>query len=159
MAAAVLTSVIAQDLAQKDGRRWIEELHTDQFGIQHPRFYMCAAAFDAAAQLLLDKAQTIIDLQNQETDTNVAQVTTIGSLAAPTFNYSTVNQNLAALRAAYQTSTQTQAIMIGDYLSTLTDAQLQNIFGLTAGQVTTLRSNKLTPAATMAASIRSAVGQ
>jgi hypothetical protein len=49
--------------------------------------------------------------------------------------------------------------MIGDFLSSLTDGQLQTIFSMTAGQVTTLRSTKLTPAATAAATIRAATGQ
>jgi len=35
---------------------------------------------------------------------------------------------------------------------------LQTLFGLTAGQVTTLRNQKLTPAASAAATIRAATG-
>jgi hypothetical protein len=159
MPAAVLTAAIAADLAQKDGRRWIEELFTDQYGVAYPRFYLCAAGFNAAAQLPLDQAQLVIDLQNSEIGTNINAVTTLGSLANPTTNYSTPAQNFAALRVVYQTVTQTQAIFIGDFLNTLTDVQLENAFGLTQTQVTNLRSNKLQPAATLATSIRSAVGQ
>jgi hypothetical protein len=48
--------------------------------------------------------------------------------------------------------------MIGDFLSTLTNAQLQTLFSMTSGQVTTLRSSKLTPAASAAATIRAATG-
>ncbi len=95
----------------------------------------------------------------REIERNVVDVTTNGSLATPVLILSTAAANFAALRAAYQTSTKVEAIMIGDFLSTLTDAQLQTAFSLTAGQVTTLRTNKLTPAASAAATIRAATGQ
>ena len=54
--------------------------------------------------------------------------------------------------------TQTQAVMSADYLATLTNAQLMAAFGLTLTQVQTLRTNKLTPAVSLAASIRSSTG-
>ncbi len=94
-----------------------------------------------------------------EIERNIADVTANGSLATPVLVLSTAAANFAALRTAYQTATKVEAIMIGDFLSTLTDAQLQNAFSLTAGQVTTLRTNKLTPAASAAATIRAAAGQ
>lgn len=159
MAAATLTSVILSDAVQKDGRRLITELHTDQYGVSYPRGYMCAALFDAVSQLSADATQLIADLAAGEINTNVNAVISLGSLASPTLQYSSATQNFAALRLAYATATQTQAVMIGDFLNTLTDTQLQNAFGLTAAQVTTLRTNKLQPAATLAASIRSTTGQ
>lgn len=97
--------------------------------------------------------------QAAEVTKNITAVEADGSIAAPTFVYSTPAQNAAALRAAYQFATRTQAIMIGDFLNSLTDVQLENAFGLTAGQVATLRTNKLAPAATAAATIRAAAGQ
>lgn len=93
-----------------------------------------------------------------EIDRNLQQIKSLGSLAAVTLVASTAAQNASALRAAYATASKLEAIMIGDYLSTLTDTQLQNAFGLTPTQVTNLRTNKLTPAASTASTIRSAVG-
>ena len=48
--------------------------------------------------------------------------------------------------------------MIGDFLASLTDTQLRNAFSMTAGQVTTLRTNKLTPATNAATTIRATTG-
>ncbi len=94
----------------------------------------------------------------REIERNIQDVTTNGSLATPVLILSTAAANFAALRTAYLTATKVEAIMMGDFLSTLTDGQLQTAFGLTAGQVTTLRTNKLTPAASAASTIRATTG-
>lgn len=156
---SIAASSIAEIATQRDGRRWIVERFIDNVGIAWFRRYLAPAVFDIVAQLALDAAQIDADIKAAEIAANVAQVTTFGSLAVIVMNYTTASANLAALRQAYQIATQLQAIMIGDFLSTLTDAQLQSIFNLTAAQVTTLRTNKLTPAANTAAAIRAAAGQ
>jgi hypothetical protein len=156
----IVSSVITADSPQKDGRRWIGEAHTDQVAVIHTFTYLAPnAAWDANAAMTARVPIINGDLTAGEIGANVAAVTALGSVAVPTFVYSTVPTNVAALRAAYATATHEQAVMIGDYLSSLTDAQLETAFGLTAGQVATLRTNKLTPAATLAASIRAAAGQ
>jgi hypothetical protein len=107
------------------------------------------------ARVVVLNAALVVD----EIADNIAGVQSMGSLATVIRQHSTVAQNARALREAYQNATRLDAIMIGDYLSGLTDGQLQTAFGLTAPQVTTLRTNKLTPAASQAAAIRSAAGQ
>jgi hypothetical protein len=67
-------------------------------------------------------------------------------------------QGINALRAAYQDATRTEAIFTGDFLGSLTDAQLRNAFGITQAQVTTLRTNKLVPAENAANTIRATSG-
>ena len=121
--------------------------------------YLCPAVWDASSAMLARASQLYADKIQGEIDSNVNDITLRGSLASPTIKYSTVAANAAALREAYRSSTRTEAVMIGDYLNTLTNAQLQAAFGLTAGQVSTLRTNKLAPAATLAASIRASTGQ
>jgi len=121
--------------------------------------YLADKATDQAAHLAAAATQLLADLSSNEVSDNISAVLSLGSLATPAFVYSIVADNVVALRAAYAVATQLQAVMIGDFLSTLTNLQLQNAFGLTAGQVTTLRTNKLTPAATIAANIRAAAGQ
>jgi hypothetical protein len=155
----IVSSIIDQDSAQRDGRRAIRELHTDHVGVQYPVQYLAPAVFDANAALAARVSVLEDQIKQAEISANIAQVMAVGSLASPTLVYSTAAENFAALRTAYQTSTQVQAVMIGDFLNTLSNAQLQAAFGLTAGQVTTLRTNKLTPAASLAASIRATVGQ
>ena len=156
---SIVSSVIAATDTQKDGRKWVRELHTDHVGVQYVRHYLAQAADDLNAALAAYAVILAANTTASEIASNLSAVLTTGSLAVPTFIYSTQGANLAALRAAYAISTRNEAIMIGDFLSSLTDGQLQTIFSMTAGQVTTLRSNRLTPAASLAASIRSAVGQ
>ena len=100
-----------------------------------------------------------ISLRSSEILGNMDSIVLLGADATVTRNYSNVAQNVAALRERYRSSTRIEAVMIGGYLSALTDGQLQTTFGLTAGQVTTLRTIKLTPAAAQAAAIRAAAGE
>lgn len=93
-----------------------------------------------------------------EIEDNVNDIKANGSLATVTLINSTAGQNATALRAAYGVASKLEAIMIGDYLNTLTDAQLQAAFSLSAAQVTNLRNNKLIPAANTASAVRAAVG-
>ena len=159
MAASIVSSSILADLRQIDGRRAIQELHTDSVGRQYSNLYLATALLDATAQLAINASTLLAQMVAAEIAANIDSVSTIGSLASPTFVYSTVAANVAALRAAYALATRSQVIMMGDFLASLTDGQLQTAFGLTAGQVTTLRTNKLTLAATAAATIRAASGQ
>lgn len=145
--------------AQKDGRSIVSEVHTDLLGLKHDIGYLAAADADLNAALAQHANDLGNNLDQAEVSDNINQVLTLGSLASPSLRYSTAAENFSALREAYRNSTQTQAVMIGDFLNTLTSQQIQNAFGLTAGQVTTLKTNKLAPAAALAASIRSSAGQ
>ena len=156
---SIVSSIIADTAVQIDGRKWVRETHTDNIGLKWERNYLAGALDDLNAALAAYAVILAANITAQEIASNLSAVLANGSLAVPTFVYSTQSANLTALRAAYTTATRNDAIMIGDFLSSLTDGQLQTIFSMSAGQVTTLRSNKLTPAATLAASIRSATGQ
>lgn len=153
-----LVSSFTQEVAQKGGRRWTLEKHIDDFGVPHEFYYLADAGFDCNALMLLRASKILEWLADQEIAENIAEVTRLGSLASPKFVYSTAAANASALRVAYATMTREDAIMAGDFLSTLTDAQLRNAFNITQAQVDTLRANKLTPAATLAAEIRAATG-
>lgn len=156
---AIVSSVLIEAALQRDGRLWSGEQHTDQLGL----VYLYRTLLDAGvnATTVMNARVAVINalLITNEIAANLAAIETLGAPAAVTFNYSTAAQNAAAVRAAYATMTQTQAIFTGEFLGSLTDAQLQNAFGLTAGQVTALRTNKLTPATVAAATIRASVGQ
>lgn len=156
---SIVSSVIASTDVQRDGRKWVREIHTDQVAVQYVRTYLAGAADDLNAALAAYAVILASNINLQEIASNVAAVLANGSLATISLVYSTAADNRAAGRLAYQNATRTDAIMIGDFLSSLTDGQLQTIFSMTAGQVTTLRTNKLTPAATAAATIRAAAGQ
>ena len=156
---SIVSSVIAATDVQKDGRKWVRELHTDNVAVKWERSYLAGALDDLNAALAAYAVILAANITAQEIASNLSAVLANGSLAVPIFVYSTQSAHLTALRAAYAISTRNDAIMIGDFLSSLTDGQLQTIFSMSAGQVTTLRSSKLTPAATLAASIRVTVGQ
>lgn len=113
---------------------------------------------DAQARLDGMAAARLLQRAQSEIKSNLAEIMTNGSLAVVTLKNSTVAENAAALVVAYVDAKRTEAIMIGDFLNSLTDAQLRTAFGLTQQQVTNLRTNKLAPAATEAAAIRAADG-
>jgi hypothetical protein len=156
---SIVSSVIDSQTVQVDGRKSVHETHTDQIGAKYAHSWLAPGNADLNAALAAYATQLGLDITAAEIASNVASVLALGSLASPVLVYSTAAANFAALRVAYQTATQFQAVMIGDFLNTLTSNQLQNAFGLTAGQVTTLQTNKLQPAATLASSIRATVGQ
>jgi hypothetical protein len=158
--ATIASSTIIQDQLQKDGRRDIVERHVDSAGLVYLMRYLAPDVAWNAATVLAARAISLgTSIVTKEIENNINQIVTVGSLAVIVITYSTPAANFAALRAAYGAATRHQAIYIADFLSTLTDAQLQAAFGLTAPQVTTLRTSKLTPAVALASSIRASAGQ
>ena len=155
----IVSSVIESTDAQKDKRSWIHELHIDHIGGQHSLVYLADQGYDTATALANHAAGLASNATASEISLNLMEITSLGKFATPTLVHSTAAQNVTALRAAYQGATQVEAIMMGDYLNTFTDAQLMNAFGLTQTQVTNLRNNKLIPAAAAADDIRAATGQ
>jgi hypothetical protein len=154
----IASSETVQVSVQADGRRYVLEHHTDHLGVVHPRTWLAGAADNLAAALAAYATNLAEALRQREIDANIASVLLNGSTAVTTFQHSTIAENRTALRAAYLTATRTDAIMIGDFLSSQTNAVLQALFSMTTTQVNTLRTNKLTPAANAAATIRAATG-
>lgn len=155
---AIVSSVIESVSEQRDGRRWVHEKHTDQLGELHERQWLAEPGDDLDAALAGYAAAISGALLAAEISANMEQIKTDGSLANVSLEHSTIAQNRAQLRQEYRNATRTEAIMIGDYLNTFSDVQLQNLFGLTAGQAANLRASKLTPAVNAAATIRAAAG-
>jgi hypothetical protein len=143
---------------QKNGTTIVTVTLTDSAGVNYPYVFVAPVGYNIATFFTQLSANLTNDLAALEISNNLSQVSTIGSQAVPTFIYSTVVANVAALRVFYSTATRTQAVFIGDYLSSLTNVQLENAFGLSLAQVTTLRANFLTPAAATATTIRASVG-
>jgi hypothetical protein len=155
---SIVSSTVTVEHAQIDGRRWARETHTDHLGVQHIFDYLSEVGADTAAILSARAAGLPGQLAAQEISQNIQAVKSLGSLASPTFQHSTAGANAAALREAYGAMAQQEAIMTGDYLNTLTNGQLAAAFGITTGQAQTLRTNKMAPAAAVAASIRAEAG-
>ncbi len=155
---SIVNSIVLSQIAQTDGRVWVTEQHTDQLGITYDIVYLAANPTIIAAHLATSATNVWNQLVASEIANNINMVEALGKYATPTVNYSTSAQNAATLPIIYAAATQVQAIMIGDYLNTLTALQLENAFGWTAAQVATLQANWLVPAAAAAATIRSAAG-
>jgi hypothetical protein len=154
----ITSSETLSALVQRDFRRWVHERHVDHLGVEHVRHWL-AGVNDNLAAALADYAVALVEaLRAREIEANIAAILADGSLATITVQHSTAAQNRSALREAYRSATRVQAVMIGDYLNTLTNNQLATAFGITTQEASTLRANKLEPAATIASGIRSAVG-
>lgn len=154
----IVSSVIAETALQRDGRRYVREHHTDHLGALWPRSYLAGAADDLTVAMAAYAVILVDQLRDAEIARNIAAVLADGRNAATTTLYSTAAENFAALRERYAGMTRTEAIFAGDFLASLTDAQLRTAFGMTQAQVNSLRTSKLTPATNAAATIRAATG-
>lgn len=144
---------------QADGRSYVRETHTDAFGDVVVCEYLASTNEDYTS--IMNARAIAIDAEKKQSEIsrNIASISEHGSLAVTVFRYSTKAENIGPLRDAYRHAGRETCIMIADYLATLTDAQLRNIFGKTQAQVDTLRANKLTPAIGLANSLRVAGGE
>lgn len=155
---SIVSSVIEFVSQQTGGLRYVTEAHTDHLGVVRRIVALRDGAVDDDAELARHATQMPIDLRQAEIAENIALILRDGAQAVLTLNHSTVGQMRAALREAFRIATRQEAAFIGDFLNALTDVQLQTAFGMTAQQVTTLRNNRLIPAANIVAAINSAVG-
>jgi hypothetical protein len=143
----IVTSVVLDDAPQVDGRRWIRERHTDQVGEQYFRVYLVAAGVVVA-----DGFPTVVAMLNQaliewEIARNLAAIYQFGDAAVVTTVHATLNDIRPALRDAYRTATREQALALGAFLNTLTNAQLGTLFSVSGAQLTALRTRLQTKAA------------
>lgn len=129
---------------------------------ENPRFERCIFAA-TNGQDALTYLQSLIPgkelgRRDNEIRKNIFRIKTQGKNANVVIAASTVAENASALREEYQSATELEAIFIGDYLQGLNNNQIGNAFGISNGQVTTLRNNKLIPARNAADAIRAEVG-
>lgn len=155
---AIVSSQITSNNLEVDGRRRIDELHIDDQGAQFSFTYLADVGVDADAQLASRATALPTMCANSEIALNIANVKRLGSLAVPVFKYSTLTQNAVALSAAYIGATHLEVIMMGDFIASLPDVEIEAALGLTTDQVSTLRTTQLIPAAATAAAIRGAIG-
>lgn len=155
---SIVTSVILSDYPQRDGRRSIHERHTDHTGVSYDVHYVGPNALDVQAAMATGAQRLAAYLARSEVSSNIRRVIADGRFAVVRVIHSTTAQNIAALRSEYREASRETSVMIGDFLSSLTDTQLRSIFNMTQAQVDSLRTNRLTPAAALADSLRSSGG-
>lgn len=144
---------------QKDGRAQVVETFVLSTGEKFDVSILAEADLDLAAHQAAAGAQLLLDLAQAEIDRNVADIVANGSGANPRLVFSILADNAAAVRAAYLAAARTDAVMIGDYLSTLPALVLASAFGITQAAATALKTGRLAAAATLAAQIRASAGQ
>lgn len=137
----IVSSVIVSDRAQVDGRRKITEHHTDHVGVVHVLRYILSADQTATDGLSARAANIVSRLAKQELLQHVALVSEIGSSAVIILVHVTAAQARQALRDALRDAKGIVLANLAEFCLTLSDAQLQNLFGVSAGaQTTALRS-------------------
>lgn len=159
-AASITNSVIVEDRAQRDGRRWIRERHTDNAGVTHDIVYMAEEGANATTAMTARVATIVSQLETGEVDSIMARATSDAPFAAPNLTYATAAQLRTRLREAYRTLSGWQAVCLGHYINSLglSDAQLTAIFGVSGAQLTALKT-KLSNATTRFNQVTSEAGQ
>lgn len=157
--AYIQSSTITWQIPDANGRIDVRETHVDDLGHPYIIDYVADPGTDLQAHLAASAANLVAFLTQSrignEIGTNVNLVIAAGSVAQPTFLYSTLQENAQALIGTYNNSSGVAAIMIGDYLNSQTDATLIAGSGLSQSEIDSFRAVWTQNAAT-AAAIRSA---
>ena len=135
----IVSSVIVEDRAQRDGRRAVRERHTDQLGLVYDVAYFAEPGTNASAMLAPRAAQIDADLTASEIAANESRAF---DQQPATLSYSTRDQFLARLRQRFQTAISWDAVRLGKYIQSLglTDAQLKSMFSVNNAQLVTLKA-------------------
>lgn len=126
----IALSEILEDRAQRDGRRHIQERHVDHLDVAYFVTYLAEAGANASAALTPRATQILDRLSDGELDFYEAAIATDTLVGTVTLSYSTLADLRARLRSRFRNSTGIEAANIAEFLLTLTDNQLQNLFNL-----------------------------
>jgi len=151
-----MKSTIASISPQIDGRRWVQEVHTDAQGTEHPVAYMAGEKDDLDAALAARAIEIAAALKAGEISANIEAVKADGAQATIALQYSTFADNGTALAAIATSITGTAALFVGEYLSTLPPETLAYASGWPLEAVQALHVGKFQPYAALAAQIREA---
>jgi len=137
----IVSSVIQTDRPQADGRRKIVEAHTDHLGRVHMRRYLAGDGDNVSAGLVTRAGEILEGLVIHELGQHVSAVSQFGSGAVIVLVYVTAGEARSALREALRDARGIILANLAEFCLTLTNGQLQSLFGVSAGtQTTQLRS-------------------
>ena len=151
-----MISTLASVSPQIDGRRWVDELHVDPYGVEHPVAYMAGPDDDLDAALAARAIEIAASLKAGEIAANIEAVKADGAQATIALRYSTFADNGTALAGIATTITGTDALFVGEYLSTQSAETLAYASGWPLDAVQALLVTKFQPYAALAAQIREA---
>lgn len=156
---SIVSSVRTVAPAQKDGRSWVHEVHTDNIGLTYVADYL--AAVGANYDAIMSARATALALQIEIAE----YVTKIAADASPLpFQYQTAAQFAAKFRIDYQSAIGFSVAYLAYWIinrisaGDFTDAQVQAVFGLTTVAYTTLKTTKFVPQHDAYASGLAAIG-
>lgn len=158
---SITSSVVTIEAAQKDGRRWVHEAHSDAIGVAQLVDYLGSSDVASTAQATANARALVLNIVLA--DTEFAAKRMIDASPLP-LRWQTAAQFIARIRAAYKSFGKVDLARLATWIlhritdGTVTDAQLQAAFGLTSGQWTTLKARMQT-LANEQADIDSAAGQ
>jgi hypothetical protein len=140
---SITSSIVTIEGAQRDGRRWVREVHSDGQGVAAIIDYLGASNAGATAQTTANARAT--NLNESLADAEFEAKRLIDATPLP-LRWQTGAQLLARIREAYRRFSQVELARLARWVlnrildGTVTDQQLQNAFGLTAPQWTALKA-------------------
>jgi hypothetical protein len=159
---SITSSVVTvESVAQRDGRRWVREVHSDGQGVAAIIDYLGASDASSTAQGIANTRATSLNVSLG--DAEFAAKRLINASPLP-LRWQTGAQLLARIRAAYRQYSQAELARLARWVlarivdGTVTDLQLQNAFGLTGPQWVALKARMQTLADDQTA-IDAAVGE
>ena len=158
---SITSSVVTIEGSQIDGRRWVREVHSDAQGVAQITDYLGASNVATTAQATADARALLLNVSLA--DAEFAAKTLVDRSPLP-LRFQTTAQFIARIRAAYGRLSKVDLARLAAWIlnrildGTVTDTQLQNAFGLTAGQWTTLKTKMQTLVANQVA-VDAAVGE
>ena len=153
----IVSSTILSDVVQRDLRRAVVEAHTNDRGVIQHIHYLA----DANVDVVLAMSERVPRLEQQAADAELANdvsYISTGQYARVTAHDVTLTALRAALRALYQTASGEMVGRVAGFLLTLTNAELQTLFVVTASKVAALRSRLQTKVDALT-TVLSAVGE
>jgi len=156
---AIVSSIIESALLQKDGRKWVHEIHTDQVPLKHDLNYLANVGADLNAALAVHATSVGNALADNEMAANIDQILTQGRAAVIVNVYTTLSQLMNVARPMYATATGVAAVNLGDWFNTRSFVELQNAFGFAnVTAYNTFKTQFFVPNANASTSVRTSVG-
>lgn len=156
---AVLSSTLRVDPPQLDGRRWAREDHVVTGGAVHQFSYWWNAATDNNAVLAARAVAVAAAVADAEA------IAVMATDATPALVQQTGAEFRARLREAIRNASKDEACRLAWWLlrrvaaGDITDTQARTVFGLTAQQWATFKTDKLQPRSDAWAALLAATGE
>jgi hypothetical protein len=156
---SIVSSTASVEIAQRDGRFWVHEVHTDNIGLKWLYDYLADAGTNYNAILSARAITLANDLVAQEIASNILQIQQFGVNAVTTINYAPLSQTIIQVRALFATAVGQVAVTMGDWFNARSFAELQAAFGFpNVSSYNNFKTTYFIPNANAATSVRTATG-